>query len=146
MDLVDEQDVARFEVGQQRSEVAGLLEHRARGLAQVHVEFGREDMGERGLAEPRWPEDQHMVERLAAAARGLDRNAHLLAHGRLADVIGETLRADRTVDALFLGHRARGNQSIVGHGLKRRQAWRIVVDPACGLAIPALDHARLAAA
>ena len=70
MDLVDEQHVARLQVGQQRREIARPLEHRARGLTQVHAQLGGDDVGERGLAEARRAEDQHVVERFAALARG----------------------------------------------------------------------------
>ena len=41
MDLVDEQHVARLQVGEQGRQVAGPLEHRPGGLAQVHAQFVR---------------------------------------------------------------------------------------------------------
>ena len=40
------------------AEIAGPLEHRTGSLAQVHAELARQDVGERGLAEPGRPEDQ----------------------------------------------------------------------------------------
>jgi hypothetical protein len=79
VDLVDEQHVVRLEVGQQRGQVAGALEHRAGGLAQVDAHLGGDDVGQRGLAQPRRAEQQHVVERLAALARGLDEDLELLA-------------------------------------------------------------------
>ena len=66
VDLVDEQHVARLEVGQQRGEIARALEHRARGLAQVDAHLARDDVRERGLAQARRAEQQHVVERFAA--------------------------------------------------------------------------------
>ena len=66
MDLVDEQHVLRLEVGEHRGEVARALEHRAGGLAQVDAELARDDVRERGLAQARRAEQQHVVERLAA--------------------------------------------------------------------------------
>ena len=71
MDLVDEQHVVRLQVGQQRGQVAGALDHRAGGLAQVDAQLVGDDVRERGLAQARRAEDQHVVERLAALARGL---------------------------------------------------------------------------
>ena len=53
VDLVDEQHVVRLEVGEQRREVAGALEHRARRLAQVDAELVRDDVRQRRLAEAR---------------------------------------------------------------------------------------------
>ena len=67
VDLVDEQHVARLEVGQQRREVARPLEHRARGLAQVDAELVRDDVRQRGLAQARRTEQQHVVERARCA-------------------------------------------------------------------------------
>ena len=77
MDLVDEQHVARLEVGEQRREVAGALEHRARRLAQVDAELVRDDVRQRRLAEARRAEQQHVVERFAALPRRLDEDREL---------------------------------------------------------------------
>ena len=66
MDLIDEQHIARLQVGQQRGQVAGPLEHRTGGLAQIDAQLGGDDVGQRRLAQARWPEDQHVIERLAA--------------------------------------------------------------------------------
>ena len=65
VDLVDEEDVVRLEVGEDRGEIAGALEHRPRGLAQVDAHLARDDVRERGLAQAGRPEEQHVVERLA---------------------------------------------------------------------------------
>ncbi len=53
VDLVDEQDVARLQVGQQCGEVAAALDHRARGRAEANAHFAGDDLRERRLAEPR---------------------------------------------------------------------------------------------
>ena len=68
MDLVDEQHVALFEIGQQRRKVARLGDHRARGGAEADAQLARDDLRQRGLAEPRRADEQHMIERLAALA------------------------------------------------------------------------------
>jgi hypothetical protein len=67
VDLVDEEHVVALEVGQDRRQVLGFFEHRSRGLAQVHAEFVGNDVAERGLAQARRAEQQHMVQRLARA-------------------------------------------------------------------------------
>ena len=79
MDLVDEQDVAVLEVGEQRGEVARLGDDRAGGGAKADAHLAGEDPGERGLAEAGRAEEQHMVERLAARAGGVDEHAQILA-------------------------------------------------------------------
>ncbi len=50
MDFVDEQDVVFFKIGQQGGQIAGALQDGARGLAQLHAHFARDDVRQRGLA------------------------------------------------------------------------------------------------
>ena len=56
-----------FEVGQDRRQVAGALQHRAGSLAQVDAHLARDDVRQRGLAQARRAEQQHVVERFACA-------------------------------------------------------------------------------
>jgi hypothetical protein len=55
-----------------------------------------------------------MIQRFGAPARGIDKNAHLLRHLRLADVFGQLARAQRPFVALLLACRGRGNQPFGG--------------------------------
>ena len=114
MDLVDEEDIPRLQVGQNGGEIARPLQHRARGLAQVHAELARDDVRERGLAQARRPEEQHVVERFAAPARRLDEDLELPAHLFLADVFGERRRAQRALDLLFVRRGRFGRDQPVG--------------------------------
>ena len=57
------------------------------------VELAADDLRERGLAEPGRPGEQHVVERLAAAARRVERDPELLLDPLLADELGERARA-----------------------------------------------------
>jgi hypothetical protein len=68
VDLVDEEHIVALQVGQDGRQVLGLLEHRAAGLAQVHAQFIGDDVAERRLAQARRAEQQHVVQRLGAAA------------------------------------------------------------------------------
>ena len=106
VDLVDEQHVVRLEVGEQRREIAGALEHRTGGLAQVDAELVRDDVRQRRLAESRRAEQQHVVERFLALARRLDEDRQLAADLLLPDVFVEQPRAQRALDHLLLhaGH------------------------------------------
>ena len=102
VDLVDEQDIAVFEIGEKRCEVAGLGDDRAGGRAEIDAELARHDLGERGLAEAGRPGEQHMVERLAPAARRLDEHFEVRADLGLADELGERLRPERGFAAVFV--------------------------------------------
>ena len=55
MDLVDEEDVVLLEVGEDRRQVLGLLEHRARGRAQVDAELVGDDVASVVLPRPGGP-------------------------------------------------------------------------------------------
>ena len=80
---------AGLQVGEQRGQVAGALEYRPGGLPQLHAEFVGHHVRQRGLAQPRGAENQHVVQRLAALFRGGQENRKLFAHGRLADILIE---------------------------------------------------------
>jgi hypothetical protein len=98
VDLVDEEDVAAVEVRQQRRQVARALEHGARRRTHAHAELVRDDVRERRLAEPGRPAEEHVVQHVAARARGLDLDAQVLAHLLLSDVLVERARPERRLD------------------------------------------------
>ena len=91
MDLVDEQDIPGLEVCQDCGEVACPLDHRPRCGAEADPEFAGDDLRQRGLAEAGRAVQQHVVQRLAAGAGGLDEHREVLARGLLADEFGEGL-------------------------------------------------------
>ena len=97
MDLVDEEDVALLEVGEEGGEVAGPRDHRTRGGAEIDAELAGNDLRQRRLAEARRPDEEDMVERLVPRARGIDEDLEVRAGLGLADEIGEELRAERRV-------------------------------------------------
>ena len=122
MDLVDEQHVAGLQIGQQRRQIAGARDHGAGGGAEADAQLAGDDLGERRLAEARRPEEQHMVERLAAGAGGGDEDLEIGAQLLLADEILDRLGPERGVDAI-LGHR-------LGRHHARRRHWLSSCRPA----------------
>jgi len=89
MDLVDEQDVAALQVGEQPGDVDLALERRPGGRVDVHAELDGDDAGERRLAQTGRSGEQHMVERVAAVPGRGDEDLELLLGGALADEVGE---------------------------------------------------------
>ncbi len=114
VNLVDEQHVARFEIGEDGGQIAGLGQHRPRGRAEVDTEFARHDLRQRGLAETGRAGKQHMVERLATVARRLDEDRQILARLLLADEFVQHLGAQRGFEAVLLG--PLGRDKTVGCG------------------------------
>ncbi len=114
MDLVDEQDVVRLQVGQDRGQVAGARDDRTRGGTKADPHLARHDLRQRRLAEPRGTVQEHVIERLAAAARGINEDPQVLAQRALADELVEASRPERQLGGIALvefgGHDAR-----VGH-------------------------------
>jgi hypothetical protein len=100
VDLVDEEDVLRVEAREDRGHIALPLEGRARDRAEADVELLADDRRQRRLPEPRWPDEEDVVERLAAGLRGLQRDVELLLRAVLADEVVESARAQRLLDLL----------------------------------------------
>ena len=97
VNLVDEQDVARLEIGEQCRQVAGFRDHWPRCGAEVHAQFARDDLRQRGLAEARRADEQHVVERFLARTRGLDEHRQISARLLLADEFRQPLRPQRSI-------------------------------------------------
>ena len=93
------------------------------GLHERHVELARDDVGERGLAEPGRPGEQHVVERLAAPAGRLDEERELVLELLLADEVLEPRRAQRAVELLLARPRRRRLDALVAR--QRRGARRL---------------------
>ena len=116
MDFIDEQHIAGLQVGEQRREIPGALQHGAGGLAQIHAELGRDDVRQRGLAEAGGTENQHVIERFAALPGGADEDLELRFHRRLADVLLEPARPDGPLDRLLFGGRRATDDAFGCHG------------------------------
>ena len=97
MNFVDEQYIVGFEIGQQSRKIARLGNHRAAGGAKAHAEFLGDDLRQRGLAQSRRTEEEHMVHRFAAPAGGLDEHTEVLARRFLANELAERLGPQRRV-------------------------------------------------
>ncbi len=102
MDLVDEEHVALFQVGEQRGEVTGLGNHRPRRGAEIHAKLAGDDLRQRGLAKARRTNKQHVIERLAPRPRRCDEHVEILACLLLTDELSELLRAQRGFRDVFI--------------------------------------------
>ena len=101
VDLVDEEHVARLERREDRGDVL-LLDGRPGDRADADAELLADDVREARLAEARRPGEQHVVERLAARLRGVERDLELLLDALLPDELVEPARAERLLDLLLV--------------------------------------------
>src|SRR5262249_46779317 len=124
VDLVDEQDVAILEIGEERREVARLGDDRTGRGAEIDPELAGDDLRQRGLAEAGRADEQHGVEGLLARARRLDEHAKIGARLALADELGEALRAQRRFGDVLLaalgGDQAAGVQRSISSSISSR--------------------------
>src|SRR5690606_15881877 len=112
VDLVDEEHLALLERGQHGREVARVLDRRPGRDAQRRAELRRDDHGERRLAEPGRPGQEHVVGRAAARERGLEDERELVAHDGLADELLEAARAQRRLGRALEVVRARRDDAL----------------------------------
>ena len=112
VNLIDEEHIASFEICQDRNQIASALDRRTGGHAQADRHLGGDDRSQRRLAQTRRAIEQRVIERLAAALGGLDENGQARLDPVLADVLGQTLRAQRTIDPLVLVSLASGNDTL----------------------------------
>ena len=103
VDLVDEEDVALLEVGEQAGDVDLALERRPGRGVHADAELLGDDAGERRLAEAGRPGDEHVVERVAALLGGLDEDLELLLGHALPDEVGEPARPQAELEVLVVG-------------------------------------------
>ena len=78
MDLVDEQDIALTEPGEERGEITRPFECRTGGDVQSHAELRSNDAGERGLSEARRTGEQQMIDSLLTPPCRLEDDAEVL--------------------------------------------------------------------
>ena len=91
-----------------RGKITGTGDHWPRGHAKTDPELGRDDLGERGLAEPRRPREQRVIEGFLTLLRRLDEHPKIGAQLRLADELVQPLRTQRHIG--IIRRRFRVNQ------------------------------------
>ncbi|VFT73546.1 Uncharacterised protein [Klebsiella aerogenes] len=127
MDLIYKQHVVRFEVGEHRGEIARFLQHRAGGGAQIHPHLIGDNVRQGGFPQPRRAKNQQVIEGVAAQFRRLDKDLHLGAHLRLADILcqhfGRMARSTASSAPLLSADTSR-SASIIPYLTTRRAALR----------------------
>ena len=101
VDLVEEEDLAVAEVGEDGGEVALDLEGGAGGLLEGDVELVGDDGGEGGFAEAGRAEEEDVVEGFAAGFGGFEGDSELLFGFGLADEFLEAAGAELELEGGF---------------------------------------------
>lgn len=126
MDLVDEQDLALAQRGQDGGEVPGPLDRRPAGDPQRRTELSSDDHGERGLAEPGRAREQDVIGCPAAAQGAFEHQRELLSDAVLADELAELPGPQCSLDHPVVGICQRGDDPVSGsprnHGAGNHRA------------------------
>ena len=118
--FVDEQHLLVAQVGQDGGQVALDLQRRPRGLLERRAHFVGDDVGQRGLAQPRRPVEQHVVQRLAARLGGLDGDFEVVFDLVLPDELAQPLRTQLQLEGRIVLQRHRRNDALAS-------GWRLSV-------------------
>ncbi len=105
--------VALLQRGEDGGHVALALECRPGDRADPDAELLAHDLRQRRLAEARRPDEQHVVERLAACRRRIQGDPELLLDPLLADEVVEAARPQAALDLVVL--RAQSGCQELGH-------------------------------
>ncbi len=97
VDLVDEEDIAGGEVQKDGTQRALVVDGRPRADLDRDPQLVGDDVRERGLSQSGRTTEQHVLDWLIAAARGLEQDAEVLAHLHLAHIVSKAAGAQREV-------------------------------------------------
>ena len=85
MNFVNEQNISRLQICQERSEISGAGKHRAGGGAKSHAKFARHDLRQCRFAKTRRAGKQDMIQGFPPRFCGLDKDRNIGARLCLAD-------------------------------------------------------------
>src|SRR5215469_13583214 len=112
VDFIEKENFFLFERCEDGGEVALAFEQRPGAGFDRNVELVGDDLRERGLAQARRTIKQHVIERLIAAARGVNRNLDVFLDPLLPDVLLEPTRAHADLDPCVFFVRRAGNNPL----------------------------------
>ncbi len=115
MDLVDEQHIALAQGGEHGRQVAGALDGRPGGRADLRAHLGRHDVGQRGLAEPRRAIEENVVDRLGPMLCRIDQDGQVLLDPILTGELVESSRPYSRLQGELVGRDLRRGDALDRH-------------------------------
>ncbi len=117
MNFVDEEDIARLEVGQNRAEVAHFFDGWSRGDLDTDTHFFGDDMSEGRLAQTGWPIEENVLDRFTPFLGRLNKYVEVALDFILTDVFVKRLRSQRVLDGVFFFSQRTGERRDGGGAL-----------------------------
>ena len=115
VNFVDEENLALIDVRQNPAQVQLLLQHRTRRLLNPDAQFLRDDSRQRRFPQPWRPVEQHVIHRLAALFRRLDRDGEVFLDLRLPREVRQPAGAKRSLKLLLLLAQRRRYDPLLPH-------------------------------
>src|SRR5258707_3916375 len=112
MNFIEEEDFLFLQRSEDGGEFAFAFKERPGAGLDDHAKLIGDDLRESGFPEAGRPIEQHVVEGLAAAARGFDRNGDVFLDPFLADVFGERFGAHAGVKARVVVKRSTADDAL----------------------------------
>ncbi len=101
MDLIDKEDVAGLKIGQHGRKITRSLEHRTRGYVNLCIHLVGDNVGQCGLSQARWSEDEDVVEALTAVAGRAHEDIEVGHEPSLANKLLEPARPEGLFETLL---------------------------------------------
>src|SRR5260370_31646668 len=123
MDFIEEEKLADLDRRENRREVALALEQRAGTGLDRNAQFIGDNLRKRSLTKTWRAIEQHVIERIAAAAGGFDGDQDIFLDARLADEVRHALWANAGIQPRVFIEGAAGNHAFgcIGHFLGREK-------------------------
>ena len=102
MYLIDEQDVARLQLGEDGRQIARTVEGRTRGHVEFGLHLGGHDVGQRRLAQSGRPGEQEVVGSLTPPSCRLEHHPQVALQLGLAHELLEAAGPQATFDRLLV--------------------------------------------
>jgi hypothetical protein len=102
VNLVNEKNIARFQVSKDGGEVPGTFQHRSRGCPDVNVEFLGNDIGNGGFPEARKAVDKHVIKGLVSGPCRFNEDSEVVLDPVLTDEIAKAQGSQTGFKANFL--------------------------------------------
>ncbi|ULA59780.1 MAG: hypothetical protein LZF60_160110 [Nitrospira sp.] len=132
VNLIDEQDIAFLQIGQNRGQIPGVAQDQPGRRADGRSHFPRDDVCNGGLTQAWWAVKNRMVQGLTTALGRFDANFQRFLHPGLPDILPQTLRAQRCLEpALVVGQLSA--HGTVRHGNPLEETGLDYLDSGAGL-------------
>ncbi len=112
MNLINEENLLVLQVSDDGRQIAFDLQERCCRRLEVCAKLVSNDVGQRGLAQTRWPVQQHVIHGFATRPRRFNRHRQIFFDLGLSDEFAQPLRPQLQLERRVVFHRHGGHQPL----------------------------------